>query len=155
MKNTCKRETGETEQRYDIGSNGWPHAVEFLLEDEEDGMDRLCSPFILPEKESHMQTEQATSGTLVYISIPLSQDPRSHKSPCLHEPCSILSPASTVSSISIYSQWHRPQYLGIEVHLSPACYKTQRRIKCPHWYQLSKQKLFERYSSSSKGKVNE
>lgn len=63
-------------------------AVEFRSEGGEDGMGRLYCPFIFPVRESHTQTEQATSGTLVYLSALLSQAPRSYKSPCLCEPCS-------------------------------------------------------------------
>lgn len=67
-------------------------AVEFRSEGGEDGMGRLCSPFIFPVRESHMQTGQTTSGTLVYLSALLSQAPRSYKSPCLYESCSKTPP---------------------------------------------------------------
>lgn len=55
-------------------------AVEFLSEGGEDGIGRLCYPFIFAVRESHMQTEQATSGTLVYLSALLSEAHRSYKS---------------------------------------------------------------------------
>lgn len=80
-------------------------AVESRSEGGEDGASRLCSPFIFPVRESHMQTEQATSATLVYLSALLSQALRGYKSPCLCEPCS-KPLASVLSSISIPRSAH-------------------------------------------------
>ena len=48
-------------------------AEEFRSEGEKDGMSRLCTPFIFPVRDSHIQTERATSGTLVHLSARLPE----------------------------------------------------------------------------------
>lgn len=103
-------------------------AVEFRLESGEDGTGRLCSPFIFPVRDSHTQTEQATSGTLVYLSTLFSQAPRSYKSPCLCKPCIPPPP----SSISFYSQRSAQHTVLLGVHLSPARYKILNRADKEH-----------------------
>ena len=70
-------------------------AVEFRSEGGEDGMVSSAPLLSSQSEKSHMQTVQATSGALVYLSALLSRAPSSYKSACLGERCSNLHPRSS------------------------------------------------------------
>lgn len=76
------REGGRRSERWTEGpgEEAPVPAVEFRSGGWEDGMERLCFSFIFPGGDPHMETEQTTCGTLIYLSDLLSQVPGIYKS---------------------------------------------------------------------------
>lgn len=91
-------------------------AAEFRSEGGEDGMVSSAPLLSSQSEKSHMQTVQATSGTLVYLSALLSWAPSSYKSACLGERC---------------SNHHPPLFLPPQFHPYPS--KANPQVCLPYF----------------------